>query len=163
LQHSRDGPISAIEAIYSITSSARASSSVGNSIPSAALEIELEPKRLQLIRALIPNAAIFGVLVDPAFPPTQSIVTQLQAAARTLGLQLIIMNAAPMAISKRPSQLFRQQRVGAVLVGNSAFFNRRTEQLAALAARHALPAIFQFREFVLGGGLMSYGSRFSYA
>jgi putative tryptophan/tyrosine transport system substrate-binding protein len=129
----------------------------------AALEIELEPKRLQLLRALIPNAAIFGVLVDPAFPPTQSIVTQLQAPARTLGLQLIVMNASADSDFEKAFATFSQQRVGAVLVGNSAFLNRRTEQLAALAARHALPAIFQFREFVLDGGLMSYGSSFAYA
>jgi putative ABC transport system substrate-binding protein len=57
---------------------------------------------------------------------------------------------------------FSQQRVGAVLVGNSTFFNRRMEQLAALAARHALPAIFPYREFALAGGLMSYGSSLGY-
>jgi len=129
----------------------------------AALEIELEPKRLQLLRELIRNAAIFGVLVDPAFPPTQSIVTQLQTAAPTLGLQLVIVNASTDGDLEPAFARFSQQHVGAVLIGNSAFFNRRTEQLAALAARHELPAIFQFREFVLDGGLMSYGSRFSYA
>ena len=58
---------------------------------------------------------------------------------------------------------FSQQRVGAVLVGNSTFFNRRMEQLAALAARHALPAIFPYREYALAGGLMSYGSSLGYA
>ena len=57
---------------------------------------------------------------------------------------------------------FSQQRVGAVLVGNSTFYNRRTEQLAALAARHALPAIFPYREYALAGGLMSYGSSLGY-
>ena len=130
---------------------------------SAVLEIELEPKRLQLLRELMPNAAMFGVLVDPAFPPTRSIVTDLQAAARTLGVQLTVVNARTDGDFEKAFATFSQQRVGAVLVGNSAFFNRRTEQLAALAARHALPAIFQFREFVLAGGLISYGSRFAYA
>jgi putative ABC transport system substrate-binding protein len=130
---------------------------------SAVLEIELEPKRLQLLRELMPNVAMFGVLVDPAFPPTQSIVTDLRAAARTLGVQLTVVNARTDGDFEKAFATFSQQRVGAVLVGNSAFFNRRTEQLAALAARDALPAIFQFREFVLAGGLMSYGSRFTYA
>jgi putative ABC transport system substrate-binding protein len=130
---------------------------------SAVLEIELEPKRLQLLRELMPNAAMFGVLVDPAFPPTRSIVTDLQAAAHTLGVQLTVVNARTDGDFEKAFATFTQQRVGAVLVGNSAFFNRRTEQLAALAARDALPAIFQFREFVLAGGLISYGSRFAYA
>jgi putative ABC transport system substrate-binding protein len=129
----------------------------------AALEIELEPKRLQLLRELIPNAAIFGVLVDLAFPPTQSIITDLQAAARTLGLQLIVLTARVDSDFENAFTTFSQKRVGGALVGNSAFFNRRAEKLVALAARHALPTIFQFREFVLAGGLMSYGSSFAYA
>jgi putative ABC transport system substrate-binding protein len=122
----------------------------------------LEPKRLQLLRELIPNAVVFGVLVDPAFPPAQSIITDLQAAARTLGLQLIIVNASTDRDLEPAFATLSQQRVGAVLVSPSTFYNRRSEQLAALAARHALPAIFQFREFVLAGGLMSYGSRLGY-
>jgi putative ABC transport system substrate-binding protein len=105
---------------------------------------------------------MFGVLVDPAFPPTQSIITDLQAAARRLGLQLVVVNARTDSDFEMGFATFSQQRVGAVLVANSAFFNRRTEQLAALASRHALPAIFQFREFVLAGGLMSYGSSQGY-
>src|SRR6516162_4209422 len=68
----------------------------------------------------------------------------------------------PFRVSKRPSQPWRQQRVGAVLVGNSNLYPRRTEQLSALAARHALPAIFPYREYVLAGGLMSYGSSLGY-
>jgi putative ABC transport system substrate-binding protein len=129
----------------------------------AALEIELEPKRLQLLRELIPNAGDFGVLVDPAFPPTQSIIKDLQAAARTLGLQLVVLTARADSDFENAFTTFSQKRVGRVLVGNSAFFNRRAEKLVALAARHALPTIFQFREFVLAGGLMSYGSSFAYA
>jgi putative tryptophan/tyrosine transport system substrate-binding protein len=66
-------------------------------------------------------------------------------------------------IWKTPSQLFLQQHVGAVLVGASTFFERRLEQLAALAARHALPAIYTAREYALAGGLMSYGSNLGYA
>ena len=68
----------------------------------------------------------------------------------------------PIAISKQPSRRFRNSATGAVLVSNSTFFNRRTEQLAALALRHALPAIFPYREYAFAGGLMSYGSSLSY-
>jgi putative ABC transport system substrate-binding protein len=134
----------------------------GNVTGTAVLTGELMPKRFQLAHELIPNAALFGVLVDPAFPPTQSSIPDLQAAARTLGMQLLAANARTDGDLETAFAAFAHQRVGAVLVGNSALFNRRTEQLAALAARHALPAIFPFREFVLAGGLMSYGASLGY-
>src|SRR5271169_1405444 len=86
----------------------------------------------------------------------------LQAAARTLGLQLVVVNARTDSDLETAFTTFSQQRVGAVLVGNSTFYNRRTEQLATLAARHALPAMFQYREYALAGGLMSYGSSLGY-
>ena len=126
----------------------------------AILQTELGPKRLQLLRELIPNSAMFGVLADPAVPGAQSIITDLQAAARALGLQLLVVNARTESDLETAFATFLQQHVGAVLVGPSAFFSRRTEQLVALAARHALPAIYAFREFALAGGLMSYGSSF---
>jgi putative ABC transport system substrate-binding protein len=110
----------------------------------------------------MPNAAVFGVVADPAFPGTPSTIADLQAAARTLGPQLIVVSARTDSDLETAFAAFSQRRVGAVLVGPSSFFNRRTEQLAALAARYALPAIFPAREFVLAGGLMSYGSSLHY-
>jgi putative ABC transport system substrate-binding protein len=129
----------------------------GNMTGSAVLEVELEPKRLQLLRELIPNAAMFGVLADPAFPSTPSLIEGLHAAARTLGLQLIVVDASTDNDFESAFATFSQQSVGAVLVGISALYPRRMEQLAALATRRALPAIFPYREFALAGGLMSYG------
>ena len=129
----------------------------------ANLAAELAPKRLQLLRELIPDAARFGVLADPANPVTPSLIPDLQAAALTLGRQLVIASARTDSDLETAFATFSQQRVGAVLVGTSTFFNRRMEQLAALAARHALPAIFPYREFALAGGLMSYGSSLGYA
>src|SRR6516165_3676632 len=129
----------------------------------ATLMVELAPKQLQLLRELLPNAAVFGVLMDPAFP-SPSIIADLQAAARTLSLQLIILNARTDSDLEMAFTTLSQQHVGAVLVpSTSTFFNRRTEQLAALAARHSLPALFAYREFAQAGGLMSYGSNFSYS
>jgi putative ABC transport system substrate-binding protein len=116
-----------------------------------------------LLRQLLPNAVLFGVLADPAFPPTQSTIADLQAAARTLGLQLVVVNASTDRDLETAFASFSQQRVGAVLVGDSTFYPRRTEQLAALAARHALPAIYPFREFAPAGGLMSYGTSIGYS
>jgi putative ABC transport system substrate-binding protein len=130
----------------------------GNLTGSALLESELAPKRLQLLHELIPNAARFGVLADPSFPDIQSQIADLQAGARTLDLQLILVNATTDSDLAPAFASFSQQHVGAVFVNISNFFNRRTEQLAALAARHALPAIFTLREFARAGGLMSYGS-----
>jgi putative tryptophan/tyrosine transport system substrate-binding protein len=129
---------------------------------SAAVQAELSPKRLQLLRELTPNAAAFGVLADPASPNTQSVITDLQAAARTLGLQLVVVNARTESDFEAAFATFSQQRVGAVLVGGSTFYNRRMEKLATLAARHALPAIFAYHEYALAGGLMSYGTSLDY-
>jgi putative ABC transport system substrate-binding protein len=127
----------------------------------AVLVGELLPKRLQLLRELIPNAAVFGVLADPA--ATQSAITELQAAARILGLQLIVAYARTDSDLEMAFATFSEHRVGAVLVGGNTFYMRRMEQLAVLAARHALPAIYPYREFALAGGLMSYGSSIGYA
>jgi putative ABC transport system substrate-binding protein len=110
----------------------------------------------------MPNAALFGVLVDPGFPATQSIIRDLQAAARTLGLQLVIVNARADSDLETAFTAFSQQHVGAVLVGDSNFYHRRLEQLAVLAVRHSLSAIFPYREFAHAGGLMSYGSSLGY-
>jgi putative ABC transport system substrate-binding protein len=129
----------------------------------ANLSVELNSKQLQLLHELLPNAALFGVLADPGFPGIQSNIADLQAAARTLGLQLIAVYARTDSDLEPAFTIFSQQRVGAVLVGPSNFYARHTEQLAALAARHALPAIYPIREFAPAGGLMSYGPSISYA
>jgi putative ABC transport system substrate-binding protein len=121
----------------------------------AVLAAELTPKQLQLLREAIPNASRFGVLMDPAFPTTPSMIADLEAAARSLGLQLVIASARTDTDLEPAFASFSPQRVGAVLVGNSALYNRRTEKLVALAARHALPTLFPFREYALVGGLMS--------
>jgi putative ABC transport system substrate-binding protein len=126
------------------------------------LTVELMPKRLQLLHELIPNAATFGLLVDPAAPAAQSIIADLQTAARTLGLQLIVVNARTDSDLETAFATLSQQRVGAVLVSTSAFYITRREHFAALTARHALPAIYPYREDALAGGLMSYGINLDY-
>jgi putative tryptophan/tyrosine transport system substrate-binding protein len=97
---------------------------------------------------------VFGVLVDPACA-SPSALPDLQAAARTLGLQIVAVNASTDRDLEPAFATLSQQRVSAVLVSQSTFYNRRMEQLAALSARHALPAIYSNREFALAGGLMS--------
>jgi putative tryptophan/tyrosine transport system substrate-binding protein len=105
---------------------------------STSLASELAPKQLQLLRDLLPNAAQFGVLADPASPAMQ-FKADLQAAARTLGLELVVVNASTDSDLEMAFTTLSQQRVGAVLVSNNTLYNRRTEKLAALAARDALP------------------------
>jgi putative ABC transport system substrate-binding protein len=126
-----------------------------------ALGNDLAPKRLQLLRELVPNAAAFGVLADPAVPVTPSTIADLEVGAHLLGRQLVVVYARTDSDLETAFATFSQQ-VGAVLVNGSPFFNRRGEQLASLAARHALPAIFPFRGYALAGGLMSYGSNVGY-
>jgi putative tryptophan/tyrosine transport system substrate-binding protein len=109
-----------------------------------------------LLHKLLPNASRFGVLTDPASSNAQSTITTLQAAA------FVFVNARTDSDLETAFAGFSQQRIGGVVVGGSTFYNRRMEQLAALAARHALPATFRFREFARAGGLMSYGSSLGY-
>jgi putative ABC transport system substrate-binding protein len=110
----------------------------------------------------MPNVARFGLLADPAFPGTPSMIASVQAAAATLGRQLVVADARTDSDLETAFATFSQRRIGAVLVGISNLYNRRTDQLAAMAARHALPTIFPYREFALAGGLMSYGSSLAY-
>jgi putative tryptophan/tyrosine transport system substrate-binding protein len=117
---------------------------------------------LQLLRELLPNVARFGVLADPAALNTESAIPDIQSAARRLGLQLVVVNARTDSDLEPAFATFSQQSVGAVLFGSGNFFNRRTEQVTALAARYKLPAIYTFREFAVAGGLMSYGSSLGY-
>jgi putative tryptophan/tyrosine transport system substrate-binding protein len=123
---------------------------------------ELAPKRLQLLRQMVPSAAVFGVVVDPAFPATQSYIAELLAGAHALDLQVIVVNATTDSDLETAFKGFLQQRVGAVLVPDSNFYNGRTERLTALAAHSALPAIYPNREYALAGGLMTYGSSLGY-
>jgi putative ABC transport system substrate-binding protein len=129
----------------------------GNVTGIANLSAELNPKQLQLLREVLHNATDFGVLADLAFPGIQSTITELQGAARILGLQLIVEYARSDRDLESAFATFSQQRVAGVLVGRGTLFARRSEQLTALAARHAFPAMFAFREHALAGGLMSYG------
>jgi putative tryptophan/tyrosine transport system substrate-binding protein len=134
----------------------------GNLTGTAVLAAELAPKQLQLLRELMPSATRFGFLADPAVPNIQSIIADLQAAARTLGLQLVIVNARTDSDLEMAFANFSQQHVSGFLVSPATFYNLRMEQLAAMAARHGLPAIYPFREYTQAGGLMSYGSGVGY-
>jgi putative ABC transport system substrate-binding protein len=120
--------------------------------------IEIAPKRLQLLHELVPTASVMALLVNPANPALAEANTKdLQAAARTLGLELYVLNASTERDFDGVFAKLIQLRAGGLVIGSDAFFSSRLEQLSVLAIRHAVPTIYHFREFAEAGGLMSYG------
>jgi putative ABC transport system substrate-binding protein len=118
----------------------------------------LGAKRLELLRELVPSASVIAVLFNPDSPEAETVSSDAQAAARSLGQQLIILTARAEADFDKAFATLIQQRAGALLVGTDPFFTSHLDHLLALAARHAIPAIYDAREYALAGGLMSYGS-----
>jgi putative tryptophan/tyrosine transport system substrate-binding protein len=121
------------------------------------LNVEVAPKRLELMHELVPTATIMAVLLNPTYPSAETQSRGMQAAARTLGLQLHILRASNERAIDDAFATLAQLRAGAFVISSDPFFNSRAEQFAALALRHAVPTIFQYREFAAAGGLMSYG------
>jgi putative tryptophan/tyrosine transport system substrate-binding protein len=129
----------------------------GNVTGVTQLNVEVGPKRLELARELLPAATVIALLVNPTNPIAETLSEDLRAAARTLGLQLHVLRASTEGEIDDAFAVLVRLRAGALVIGSDVFFNTRSEQLAALTVRHAVPAIFHLREFVAAGGLMSYG------
>jgi putative tryptophan/tyrosine transport system substrate-binding protein len=119
---------------------------------------DLGPKRLGLLLELVPKAAVIALLVNPMNPEATSQPADVQGAARTLGKHLNVLNASTEKEVDTAFATLVQQRVEALIVGGDPFFVNRREQLVALAARHAVPAIYPAREYAEDAGLMSYGN-----
>ena len=130
----------------------------GNITGVTTLSSALEPKRLGLLRELVPQAAIVAVLLNPANPDAELQRRDIQAAAAAVGQQLRILNASTESDIETGFAALLQQRADALLIGNDTFFVNRREQIVALAARHAVPTIYTFRSFAESGGLMSYST-----
>jgi ABC-type uncharacterized transport system substrate-binding protein len=121
--------------------------------------VEIAPKRLQLLHEVVPTASIVGLLVDPAYPTVAETITkEVQAAARTLGLELHVLNASTERDFDGVFAKLIQLRAGGLVIGGGAFFASQRTQLAALTVRHAVPAISLYREFAAAGGLLGYGA-----
>ena len=131
----------------------------GNVTGVTSLNIEVAPKRLELMHELLPSVTSMALLVNPAVPAlAEPISRSSQAAAQALGLQLHAVHASSDRDIDAVFERLTQLRVGALVIGPDNFFTSRSEQLAKLTVRHEMPAIYEFREFARAGGLMSYGS-----
>jgi putative tryptophan/tyrosine transport system substrate-binding protein len=130
----------------------------GNITGVTTLNVEVGPKRLELLHEFVPAANVIGLLVNPNNPNAQTVSRDLQTAARKLGLQLRVLHAGNERDFDGVFVALVQLRAGALVIGTDAFFTSHSERLAALALRHAVPAIYQYPEFTAAGGLMSYGS-----
>jgi putative tryptophan/tyrosine transport system substrate-binding protein len=129
----------------------------GNVTGVSLLTVAMEAKRLQLLHELAPDATVVAIVINPNNPQAEEQLQELQDAARTLGVQVQAFKAGtPNEIDIAFTNLV-ERRAGALLMAADAFFNTRREQFIVLSARHALPAVFPFREFPAAGGLMSYG------
>ena len=122
------------------------------------LAVALGPKRLQLAHELVPAASSAALLINPS-DAAQTDAKKAQEAGRDLGLQLHILHASSERELDVAFATVLQLRAGVVVINPDAFFNSRSKQLAELALRHAVPTVYQYREFAAAGGLASYGSR----
>ena len=126
------------------------------------MNTELGAKRLELLRELMPTATVIALLVNPTSRfITETMLKDMQSAARPLGLQLQILQASTERDFEMVFATLAQLRARALVIAPDAFFISQSAELGALTLRHSVPAITQFREFAAGGGLMSYGGSFT--
>jgi ABC-type uncharacterized transport system substrate-binding protein len=121
----------------------------------------LGPKKLELLRELVPGSGTFGVLMNRGNPSSEAEADGVAAATKAVGQEVHIIGASSEDDIQRGFETFANEKVAALLVATGAFFGTRTQSIVALAARYALPAIYDRREFAAAGGLISYGTRFA--
>jgi putative tryptophan/tyrosine transport system substrate-binding protein len=133
----------------------------GNLTGANILVAGLNPKRLELLSELVPRASVIALLVNPNYLGVETIIQEVQEAARVKGVQLPILKAATENEIDAAFATLNQLGAGALVVANDPLFSTRREQLVALASHYAVPAIYSFREYVTAGGLISYGPNLS--
>jgi putative ABC transport system substrate-binding protein len=129
----------------------------GNATGVTLLTALLEPKRFGLLRELVPSAATVGVLLNPDFLPAEAALLDVQSAAQAVGVQIQVFRARTEDEIDTAFAGISQQRLGALAITADPFFDTRREKLVGLAAHHAVPTIYHFREYAEAGGLISYG------
>ena len=135
----------------------------GNLTGLSLINVELMPKRLELLAELVPQAGVIALLLNPNNANTERSIRDGEEAARAKGVQLIILKAGTENEIDAAFASLVQLHAGALLVQTDPFFNDRRDQIVALASRHAAPAIYGLREFAASGGLISYGTSFTAA
>ena len=123
----------------------------------------LGAKRLELVSEVVPGAAVLALLVNPKNPNSEPDTRDLKAAAQALGRRLIVLTASTDRDIETAFATAVEGNVGALFINIDSFLSSRNQQIAALAARHKIPTIHPFREYVAAGGLMSYGASFAAA
>jgi ABC-type uncharacterized transport system substrate-binding protein len=131
----------------------------GNLTGVAVMATELMPKRLELLHELVPQARVIALLVNPTIPATEGVIKDMQEAARTKGVQLPVVKASTEIEIETAFATLIQLQAAALVVSVDSFFTSQREQLVALAARYAVPAIYSGRDFAAPGGLITYGTR----
>jgi putative ABC transport system substrate-binding protein len=129
----------------------------GNVTGSTQLAVEIGPKRLELARELFPGAMTFALLVNPPNPVAATVSKDLQIVADTLGVRIHVLHASTEADFEAAFAMAAHLRAAALVIVPDPLFSSHAAQLGALALRHGVPAIYQYREFAAAGGLMSYG------
>jgi len=131
----------------------------GNVTGASLFTSELEVKKLSLLREMVPKTLLIGMLVNPSNPSAETDIGDVQRAAAAAGQQIFLLRASNEREIDVAFEMVVHQRANALLVAHDPYFLSRRKQFIAQAARHKIPAIYEFREFVLDGGLMSYGSK----
>ena len=129
----------------------------GNLTGAAHVNVETAPKRLELLHELMPEEKVIGLLLNPTNPVTQSVAMAVRTAAGSLGLELKVFHARSDDEVDRVFASLLEMKVGALVIGTDPFFTSRAEKLGAMSLASGIPAIYQYREFIVAGGVMSYG------
>ena len=130
----------------------------GNATGVVNIAAELTAKRMQLLRELVPNSAVMAALFNPVNPATEAQLKEVTEAARAIGQEILVVRASSERELSAAFVALVKGRAGSLYVGADPLFMNQRTQLAALAARHAIPASYAFRDLVVAGGLMSYGA-----
>ena len=129
----------------------------GNFTGAAHMNVEVAPKRLELLHELLPSEKVMALMVNPSNPVSESVATEMKSAATALGIELQMIPVRDDQELERAFAGLPDMKVGALVIGTDPFFTSRAEKMGELSLRAKIPAIYQYHEFVAGGGLMSYG------